>query len=129
MSRSVRAPSAAIDWRSAPTRFCEPSLTVAGPNRIFSSEPTVPTLIRVPRGRTGDGAAMPQFTPRPGASAARATVGDDGHVAAGLSLERISRRGDVRDGGHLGHADAQHLAGRAGGARADAHEHRGRALL
>ena len=62
-----------MDWRSAPTRFCEPSLTVAGPNRIFSSEPTVPTLIRVPRGRTGDGAAMPQFVPRPGASSARAS--------------------------------------------------------
>ncbi len=33
----------------------------------------MPTLIRVPRGRTGDGAAMPQFVPRPGASAARAS--------------------------------------------------------
>ena len=34
--------------------------------------PIVPTLIRVPRGSVGDGAAMPQFMPRPGASAARA---------------------------------------------------------
>ncbi len=33
----------------------------------------MPTLIRVPRGRTGDGAAMPQFVPLPGASAARAS--------------------------------------------------------
>ena len=38
-----------------------------------SSEPTVPTLIRVPRGSVGEGAAMPQFVPRPGASSARAS--------------------------------------------------------
>ena len=54
-------------------RFWVPSVTCDGPLRICSSGPTVPTLIRVPRGRTGDGAAMPQFVPRPGASAARAS--------------------------------------------------------
>ena len=54
-------------------RFCVPSVTCDGPLRICSSGPTVPTLIRVPRGRTGDGAAMPQFVPLPGASAARAS--------------------------------------------------------
>ena len=115
----VRAPSAAIDWRSAPTRFSEPSVTCAGPNRIRSSGPTVPTLIRVPRGSVGEGAAMPQFVPRPGASAARASgepehqrvragrdrlgqlaaathpaVGDDRHVAAGLGED--TRRGPPR---------------------------------
>jgi hypothetical protein len=41
ISRIVRAPSAAIDWRSAPMRFCFPTLTVAGANRIFSSDPAV----------------------------------------------------------------------------------------
>ena len=35
-------PNAAIDWRSAPTRFWLPSVTSAGPKRIFSSDPTVP---------------------------------------------------------------------------------------
>jgi hypothetical protein len=72
-SRIVRAPSAAIDWRSAPTRFSEPSVAWAGPSRIRSSEPIVPTLILVPRGSVGDGAAIPQFVPRPGASSARAS--------------------------------------------------------
>ena len=33
----------------------------------------MPTLIRVPRGKTGEGAAIPQFVPRPGASSARAS--------------------------------------------------------
>src|SRR6185436_20598046 len=50
MSRIVRAPSAAIDWRKAPTRFSEPSVRWAGPSRIRSSVPTVPTWMRVPRG-------------------------------------------------------------------------------
>ena len=104
------APSAAIDWRSAPTRFSVPSVTRDGPNRMRSSEPTVPTWMRVPRGSVGEGAAMPQLVPRPGASVgarqrraqherigaggdglgqlaapAHAAVGDDRHVAAGAS--------------------------------------------
>ena len=54
-------------------RFSDPSVTCAGPNRMRSSGPTVPTLIRVPRGSVGDGAAIPQFVPRPGASSARAS--------------------------------------------------------
>ena len=131
-----------------------PSVTWAGPNRIRSSVPVVPTLIRVPRGSVGDGAAMPQFVPRPGrlrgarqrgaehqdigarrdrlgelAAAAHAAVGDDRHVAAGLAVERVARGGHVADRGDLGHADAQHLTGRAGGARPDADEHGRGALL
>ena len=132
----------------------EPSVTWAGPSRIRSSEPTVPTLMRVPRGSVGDGAAMPQFVPRPGrllgagqrradhqhvraggdrlgqlAAAAHAAVGDDRHVAAGLGEVRVARRRDVADGGHLRHADAEHLARRARGARADADEDRRGALV
>src|SRR6476469_9164362 len=144
MSRIVRAPSAAIDWRSAPTRFSDPSVTWAGPRRIRSSDPTVPTLIRVPRGRVGDGAAIPQFVPRPGASSARASgepsirtfapaahpaVGDDRDVAARLSVICVAGSRDVADGGDLGHADAEDLAGRAGGAGTDTDEHGCRALL
>ena len=97
----------------------EPSVTWAGPSRIRSSDPTVPTLIRVPRGSVGDGAAMPQFMPRPGrllgagqrraehqdvraggdrlgqlAAAAHPAVGDDRDVAAGLARGR--RRGRRR---------------------------------
>ena len=50
-----------------------PSVTWAGPSRIRSSVPIVPTLMRVPRGSVGEGAAIPQFVPRPGASSARAS--------------------------------------------------------
>jgi hypothetical protein len=46
---------------------------VGRPNRMRSIEPTVPTRMRVPRGSVGDGAAMPQFVPPPGASSARAS--------------------------------------------------------
>ena len=46
---------------------------MGGADQIRSSGPTVPTLIRVPRGNVGEGAAIPQFVPRPGASAARAS--------------------------------------------------------
>src|SRR5947207_11305329 len=52
----------------APTRFWLPSSTSAGPKRICLSEPVLPTLMRVPRGRFACGVAMPQWYPRPGAS-------------------------------------------------------------
>ena len=55
-----------------PSRFWVPSSREAGPRRIFSRLPVVPTLMRVPRGSTGLGVAMPQWKPRPGASADRA---------------------------------------------------------
>ena len=154
MSAIVLAPRAAIDWRSAPTRFCVPSVTCDGPLRIWSSGPDVPTRIRVPRGRTGDGAAMPQLVPLSGrlggtgerraehhdvragsdglgdvAALLHAAVGDDGNVASGLCQIQVTGRGDVGDGGDLGDPDAQHLTGRACGARADTHEDGGCALL
>ena len=109
-------------------------------------------LDRVPRGSVGDGAAMPQFVPRPGASSARASgepsisasapaatalaslaaaahpaVGDDRHVAPGLRVVRVACRGDVADRGHLRDADPEHLARRACRARPDADEDGGRA--
>ena len=43
-----------------------------------------PHRIRVPRGRTGDGAAMPQFVPRPGASV--------GARQRGAEHQRVARR-------------------------------------
>ena len=129
-------------------------MTWAGPSRIRSSGPTVPTLIRVPRGSVGDGAAIPQFVPRPGrllgagqrradhqhvragrdrlgqlAAAAHPAVGDDRDVAAGLGVVRVARGRDVADRGDLRDADPEHLARRARGARADADEHGGGALL
>ena len=116
--------------------------------------PIVPTLIRVPRGSVGEGAAMPQFVPRPGASsalasgepsirtsapaatalanspaAAHAPVGDDRHVPPGLREERVACRRHVADRGHLRDAESQHLACRARGSRPDADEDRCRALL
>ena len=141
-----------MDWRSAPTRFSDASVTRAGPNRIRSRVPTVPTLIRVPRGRVGEGAAMPQFVPRPDASSARAsgapsisasapaaiawptrrpahaTVGNDRHVASGVLKVRVSRRGDVADRGDLGDADPEHLARGARRTRPHADEDRSQAL-
>src|SRR5439155_18706206 len=63
ISAMVRAPSAAIDWRSAPTRFCVPWLVAAGPKRICSRGSSSPTRIRVPRGSVGEGAAIPQLMP------------------------------------------------------------------
>ena len=53
---------------NAPSRLWVPSSSWAGPRRICSRVPVVPTLMRVPRGRTGLGVAMPQWYPRPGAS-------------------------------------------------------------
>jgi len=53
----MRAPSAAIDSRKAPIRFSDPSVALAGPSRIRSTLPTVPTRIRVPRGSTASGTA------------------------------------------------------------------------
>ena len=61
------------------------------------------------------------------ASVAHAAVGDDLHVVAGLEHVLGARRGHIGDRGGLGHADAQHAARGAGGPRADAHQHRGRA--
>src|ERR687894_722589 len=46
ISRMVRAPSAAIDWRRAPARFCVPWVVSAGPNRICSSGSRSPILMR-----------------------------------------------------------------------------------
>src|SRR6266496_4991467 len=56
----------------APTKFWLPSSTSAGPNRICSSEPVAPTLMRVPLGRLACGVAIPQWYPQPGASDALA---------------------------------------------------------
>src|SRR6185295_14839834 len=70
----VAAPTLPMQVVMAPTRFCEPSSTVAVPNRICLSEPVMPTLMRVPRGRFAWGVAMPQWFPWPGASCARANA-------------------------------------------------------
>ena len=154
MSRIVRAPSAAIDWRSAPTRFSEPSVTWAGPSRIRSTDPRVPTLIRVPRGKRRRRRGHPPVRAAAGrflgpgqrradhqdvgaggdrlgqlATATHPAVGHDRDVPAGLGVEGVARGGHVADGGHLGDADAEDLAGRAGGARPDPDEDRGGALL
>ena len=80
LGRSNR--SLAIARRNAPTRFIDPSGVREGPSRISASEPTVPTLMRVPRGNVGEGAAMPQFMPRPGASCARASAPTEGACAS-----------------------------------------------
>src|SRR4029079_1713640 len=72
ISSIVGAPSAVIDWRTAPTRFWVPCVVAAGPNRICSSGSCSPMRIPVPRGSARDGAAMPQLKPRPGASMAAA---------------------------------------------------------
>src|SRR5438132_1298637 len=58
----------------APTKFWLPSSTSAGPKRICFSDPVVPTLMRVPRGRFACGVAMPQWYPHPGASCALANA-------------------------------------------------------
>ena len=57
------------------------------------------------------------------AAVAHAAVGDDLHVLARLQHVLRAGRGDVGDGGGLRNADAQHAAGGARGAGADAHEH------
>ena len=113
ISRIERAPRAAIDWRSAPTRFSEPSVTLAGPNRIRSSEPSVPTLIRVPRGRVAEGAAMPQFVPRPGASAG-AGQGRADHQGVGAGGDRL---GQLAAPAHAAVGDHRDVAARLGGSR------------
>src|SRR5262249_32050403 len=59
-SRMFCAPTEPIQVRMAPTRFSVPSSVKAGPNRISSSDPTMPTRMRVPRGRFRLGVAIPQ---------------------------------------------------------------------
>ena len=128
-------------------------MTRDGPNRMRSSEPTVPTLMRVPAGQRGRRRGHPPVGAATGsllragqrgpehervrargdrlgqlAAAAHAAVRDDRHVAAGVIEERVASGGHVADGGHLRHADAQHLARGARGARAHAHEDRRDAL-
>src|SRR5215211_6577445 len=99
MSAMVRAPSAAIDWRSAPTRFSLPSVTWAGPSRIRSRLPTVPTRIRVPRGSfLGARQGRPQHERiGPGGdrlgeltAASHAAIGDNLHVPAALGEEHVT---------------------------------------
>ena len=63
------------------------------------------------------------------ATATHPAVGDDRDVAAGLGEERVARRGHVADRGDLRDADAEDLAGRAGGPGPDADEDRRGALL
>src|SRR5262249_35921013 len=60
-SRMLRAPTEPMHVRMAPTRLRVPSSVKAGPNRICSSEPAIPTRIRVPRGRFWCGVAIPQW--------------------------------------------------------------------
>ena len=61
------------------------------------------------------------------AAVAHAAVGDHVHVLAGLEHVLRARGLHVGDGRCLRDADAEHAAGRAGGARADADEHADRA--
>ena len=61
------------------------------------------------------------------AAVAHAAVGDDVDVPPGLEQVLHPGAGRVGDRRRLGHADADHLAGGAGGARADADEHADRA--
>ena len=49
-SRIDCAPTEPMHVRMAPTRLSVPSSVNAGPKRICSSEPAMPTRIRVPRG-------------------------------------------------------------------------------
>src|SRR6266850_2113608 len=57
------------------------------------------------------------------AAGRHAAVGDDRHVAAALLVVLIARGGGVRGGGHLRHPEPEHLAARAGGARAHTDQH------
>ena len=59
-SRTVEAPQKPIAVLMAPTKFWVPLVTEVGPNRICCSQTVVPTLMRVPRGRTGLGVDIPQ---------------------------------------------------------------------
>ena len=56
-------------------------------------------------------------------SVAHPAVGDHAAVLAGLEHVLGARGRHVGDRGRLRDADAEHPAGGAGGARADAHEH------
>ena len=58
-----------------------------------------------------------------------AAVGDDRHVAAGLLVVEVARRRRVCGGGHLRHAESEHLPARARRARSDADEQRVDAAL
>src|SRR5688500_12424956 len=51
-----------------------------------------------------------------------AAVGDDRDVPAGALVMEVARRGGVGGGGHLRHAEAEHLAARARRTRPDADE-------
>src|SRR5882724_12198476 len=53
-----------------------------------------------------------------------AAVGDDGDVAARLLVVEVARRGRIGGGRDLRHAEAEHLAARAGCARAHADQQR-----
>src|SRR5215467_3109551 len=57
------------------------------------------------------------------AARGHAAVGDDGHVAAGALVVEIARGRGVGGGRHLGHAETEDLAARAGGAGTDPDEH------
>ena len=95
ISRIVRAPSAAIDWRRAPTRFWVPFVVSAGPNRICSSGRRSPIRIRVPRRSVGEGARSscgPRIANGPRGKAARAGVGADGGDGADR-VHGVSRSG------------------------------------
>src|SRR5229473_139651 len=70
----LQAPTLPMQVVIAPTKFWLPSSTSAGPKRICFSDPVVPTLMRVPRGRFACGVAMPQWYPHPGASCALANA-------------------------------------------------------
>ncbi|MBP3079394.1 hypothetical protein WP39_18475 [Streptomyces sp. 604F] len=63
----------AIDRRSAPNMFIEPSGVREGPVRISSVVPTMPRSTSLPRGTSSWTASMPQWCPLPGASVARAS--------------------------------------------------------
>src|SRR5215831_16318910 len=52
------------------------------------------------------------------AAGGHATIGDDGYVAAGALVVEVTRGGGVCSGRHLGHAETEDLAARAGGAGA-----------
>ena len=45
----------------SPVPLALPSSVRAGPDRISSSDPVVPTLMRVPRGKFACGVAIPQW--------------------------------------------------------------------
>ncbi len=150
----LRAPRAAIDWRSAPTRFSVPSVTREGPKRMRSMRAHGADLDagaarqrRRGRGHAPVGAVTGRLLRacqrradheqvRAGgdglghlATTAHAAVADDRDVDAGALEVVVAGGGHVGDGGHLRYADAQHLTRGAGGTRPDAHEDGRDALL